>query len=166
MTGVIKITRDLADSLGNVSACVFGSVFAWFWLSALLIAVGLFILFAPIETVGNGGRSLSEVVAVIGGFLLVGGAVGWIWHTLSEERRRVVRRLGDLLGRFITPAVMIAAAIWLWSSWQVPDIWGRPLAALTLDDIAQNVLKLIALLWGLAFISAVFRKLIADWRVR
>lgn len=89
MTGIIKTARNLAGSIGNVSALLLGNVFAWLWFSALLIVVGAFMVLAPIDTVGRGGRSLTQVLAMIGGFLLVGAGASWIWHKLGAERQRI-----------------------------------------------------------------------------
>lgn len=66
MADNIRMRSNLARFAGNVFAGMLGNVFAWLWLSALLIVVGAFIIFAPIETVGQGGRSLSQVLALIG----------------------------------------------------------------------------------------------------
>jgi len=79
------------------------------------------------ETVGDSGRSLSQLVVVVSGFLVIGADTGWAWHKLGEERQ-------------------------------------RPLGTLTAGDTARNVIKLLILLWGIAFISAVFRKLIGVGR--
>jgi hypothetical protein len=161
---MIKITRNLASSIGTVFAGLFGNVFAWFWFSALLITVGAFIIFAPIETVRDGERSLSQVLAVVGGFLLLGAGVGWAWHKLGEEHRRIALRVGESLGGLIVFAAIVCLAAWSWWSWNVPDIWNRPLTVLTLADIAQNLLKLVVLLVGVSFVSGVFRELISHWR--
>lgn len=164
MADIIKITRYLANLTGTMFASLFGNVFAWFWLAALLITVGAFIVFAPIETVRDGGRSLSQVAAVIGSFLLLGVGVSWVWRKLGEERQRVAMRVGESLGGLIVFAAIIVVAAWSWWSWNVPDIWNRPLVALTLGDVAQNVLKLALLVVGISFVSAVFRELVAHWR--
>ena len=49
-------------------------------------------------------------------------------------------------------------------TWDVPDIWSRPLTELTLGAIAQNVLKLVVLFIGVSFISDVFREIISRWK--
>lgn len=164
MTGIIKVARNLAGSVGSASALLLGNVFAWLWFSALLIVVGAFVILAPIETVGKGGRSLTEVLAVSSGFLLVGAGASWAWHKLGEEGQRIALRVGESLGGLAVFAAIVCATAWSWWSWDVPDIWHRPLVVLTLSDIAQNVLKLVALLVGVTFISAVFRELVAHWR--
>jgi hypothetical protein len=164
MTGIVKAARSLAGAIGNASASLLGSVFAWFWLSALLIVVGAFIALAPIEAVGKGGRSLTQVLAMIGGFLLVGAAAGWAWHKLGEEGQSIALRVGESLGGLTVFAAMICVAAWSWWSWDVPDIWNRPLSVLTLGDIAQNALKLGTLFVGVSFVSGVFRELVAHWR--
>lgn len=164
MTGIIKTARNLAGSIGNLSALLLGNVFAWLWFSALLIVVGAFIVLAPIDTVARGGRSLTQVLAMIVGFLLVGAGASWIWHKLGAERQRIAVRIGESLGGLIVFAAIACVAAWSWWSWEVPDIWNRPLAVVTLGDIAQNVLKLAALGVGVSFVSAVFRELIAHWR--
>jgi hypothetical protein len=159
-----KITRKLTGLLDDVFGSLSGNVFAWLWFSALLIVVGAFIIFAPIETVGKGGRSLSQVVAVIGGFLLVGAGASWAWHKLDDEHQRIAIRVGESLAGLIVFAAIVCLAAWSWYSWDVPDIWHRPLTALTLGDIAQTILKLGVLFLGVSFVSGVFRKLIAHWR--
>jgi hypothetical protein len=164
MAGIIRMTRSFASSIGNVFASLFGNVFAWFWFSALLITVGAFLISAPIEVAGPGGRSLFQVAAVIGGFLLVGVGASWAWHKLGEERQRIAMRVGESLGGLIIFAAIVAVAAWSWWSWQVPDIWNRPLAAVTLGDIAQNAVKLGVMFLGLSFVSGVFRKLMVYWR--
>lgn len=164
MTDITKITRSLSGSIGNAFGSLFGNVFAWLWFSALLIVVGAFIIFAPVETVGSGGRSLSEIVAVIGGFLLVGAAASWVWYKLDEEQQRIAIRVGESLAGFIVFAAIVGVAAWWWWSWDVPDIWNRPLTALTLADIAQNILKLGVLFLAVSFVSGVFQKLFAYWR--
>lgn len=163
MAGIINITRNLASSLGNAFASLFSNVFAWFWLSALLITLGAFIISAPIETTGHGGRGVSEFAAMVGGFLLLGAGIGWTWCKLGEEHQRIAMRVGESLGGLIIFALLVGVAAWSWWSWQVPDIWSRPLAALTLGDIGQNVLKLGVFFVGCSFVSCVFRKLIAYW---
>jgi hypothetical protein len=156
MVGIVKITRNLADLIGNVFDSLFGNVFAWLWFAALLIVVAILILLAPIKAVGEGGPSLSAVVATIGGMLLVAAGGGWVWRKLGED---FSIRLGGVLGRLIVFGPIIVVTIWLWWSWDVPDIWYRPLAALTLGDIGQNLLKLVVLFCGLSFISALVRAL-------
>jgi hypothetical protein len=164
MAGIINITRNLASSVGNGFASLFGSVFAWFWFAALLITIGVFIIFAPIATIGKGGPGFFQVVTLIAGFLLVGAGVGWAWRRLGEERQRIAMRVGESLGGLVVFAAIIVVAAWSWWSWQVPDVWSRPLVVLTLADIAQNLLKLGILLAGISFVSAVFRELVAQWR--
>src|ERR1043166_7817536 len=137
MAAIINMTRNLASSIGSGVAGLCGNVFAWFWLAALLITVGAFIIFAPVETIGDGGRSLSQIAGMLAGFLL---------------------------GGLVVFAAIIVVAAWSWWSWQAPDIWSRPLATLTLSDIAQNALKLVVLFVGVSFVSAVFRELVAKWR--
>lgn len=110
MTGLIKVARNLAGSIGNVSALLLGNVFAWLWFSALLIAVGAFIVLAPIETVGKGGRSLTEVLAMIGGFLLVGAGASWAWHKLGEDGQRIALRVGESLGGLAVFAAIVCVA--------------------------------------------------------
>jgi hypothetical protein len=162
IVGMIEITRKLASSIGNVFASLFDNLFAWFWFATLLVVVAVVIIFATsIKMVGAGEPSLAVVVATIGGMLLVAAGGGWAWHKFGEAR---AIRLGGLLVSLILPAAIVGVAIRLWRSWDVPDIWDRPLAALTLADIGQNVLKLIVLFWGVSFISAVVRKLFSDWR--
>lgn len=164
MADITKITRNVASATGTVFARLFGNVFAWFWFSALLVTVGVFVIFAPIETIRDGGRGLSQVVAMIAGFLLVGVGVGWTWPKLGEERQRVAMRFGESLGGLIVFAAIISVVGWSWWCWDVPDIWDRPLATLTLADIAQNAVKLGVLVVGVSFVSGVFRKLLAYWR--
>lgn len=164
MADNIRTRHHLVRFAGNVFAGILGNVFAWLWFSALLIVVGAFIIFAPIETVGQGGRSLSQVLALIGAFLLLGAGISWAWHKLGEEHQRIAIRVGESLGGLIVFGAIVCLAAWSWWSWDVPDIWHRPLAVVTLGDIAQNVLKLGILLVGLSFISAVFRELVAHWR--
>jgi hypothetical protein len=164
MSGFSKVARSLAGAIGNASALLLGNVFAWLWLSALLIFVGAFVLLAPIDTVGKGGRSLTEVLAMIGGFLLVGAVASWAWHKLGEEGQRIALRVGESLGGLAVFAAIVSAAAWSWWTWDVPDIWHRPLVALTLADIAQNLLKLAALLVGVTFVTGVFRELVAHWK--
>jgi hypothetical protein len=135
-------------------------LFVWLWLSALLIVVAVCIISAPIRVV-EGGRSLSEIAAVIGGCVLVSAGVGWAWYKLGEER---AVRLGVLLAQLIVPVVITGVASLMWWSWDVPDIWSRPLADLTLGAIALNVLKLVVLCVGVSFISDVFREIISRWR--
>lgn len=117
MPGIINITRNLtrglASLMGNVFARLFDNVLAWLWFSALLLVVALFILFAPIRAVGDGGRSLSGVIAIIGGMLLVAAGGGWAQCKLGEER---TMRLGGLLVRLIVPAAIVGMALWLWLS--------------------------------------------------
>jgi hypothetical protein len=161
MAVITTITRNLARFVSNVFAWLFDNVFAWLWLSALLIVVAAFIILAPIKVVGEGGRNLPEVVASIGGILLVGAGVGWAWHRLGEEHQHLAKRLGRFLASLIVPVAIAGVAIRLWWSWDVPDIWNRPLATLTLGDITQNVLKLVVLFVGVSYISALFRAL---WR--
>jgi hypothetical protein len=50
-----------------------------------LIVVAVFIISAPIQVVRESGRSLSEIAAVIGRFLLVSAGIGWAWYKLGEE---------------------------------------------------------------------------------
>ena len=164
MAGIINITRNLASSIVNGFASLFGNVFAWFWFAALLITIGVFIIFTPIATIEKGGPSLFQVATLIAGFLLVGAGVGWAWRRLGEERQRIAMRVGESSGGLVVFAAIIVGAAWSWWSWQVPDIWSRPLAVLTLGDIAQNVVKLGILFAGVSFVSAVFRELIAHWR--
>ena len=164
MAAIINITRNVASSIGNGFAGLCGNVFAWFWLAALLITIGAFIIFAPVETIGDGGRSLSQIAAMIGGFLLVGAGVCWVWRRLGAECQRIALRVAESLGGLAVFAAIIVVAAWSWWSWQVPDIWNRPLAALTLNDIAQNAFKLVVLFVGVSFVSAVFRELVAKWR--
>lgn len=164
MAAIINITRNVASSIGSGFAGLCGNVFAWFWLAALLITIGAFIIFAPVETIGDGGRSLSQIAAMIGGFLLVGAGVGWVWRRLGAECQRLALGVVESLGGLVVFAAIIVVAAWSWWSWQVPDIWSRPLAVLTLDDIAQNVFKLVVLFVGVSFVSAVFRELVAKWR--
>jgi len=153
----------LAYSIGSGFAGLCGNLFAWFWFSALLITVGVFIIFAPVETTAEGGRSLSQIAAVVGGFLLVGAGVGWVWRRLGEDYRRIVLKVAESLGGLVVFAAIIVVAAWSWWSWQVPDIWNRPFVALTLGDIVQNFLKLGVLFVGVTFVSAVFRELLAQW---
>jgi|SRR5215472_173593 len=164
MAAIINITRNLASSLGNGFAGLCGNVFAWFWFSALLITVGAFIIFAPVETIADGGRSLAQIAAMIGGFLLVGAGIGWVWRRLGEECQRIGLRVAESLGGLVVFAAIIVVAAWAWWSWDVPDIWNRPLAVLTLGDMAQNALKLGTLFVGVTFVSSVFRELVAQWR--
>lgn len=164
MTGIIRVARNLAGSVGNASGLLLGNVFAWLWFSALLIVIGAFVVMAPIDTVGKGGRSLTEVLAMIGGFLLVGAAASWAWHKLGEEGQRIALRVGESLGGLAVFAAIVGVAAWSWWSWDVPDIWNRPLSVLTLRDIMENILKLGALFVGATFTSAVFSELIAHWR--
>ena len=164
MTDNIRMRSNLARFAGNVVGGMLGNAFAWLWLSALLIVLGAFIIFAPIETVGRGGRSLSQVLALIGGFLLLGAAISWVWHKLGDEHQRIAIRVGESLGGLIVFGVIVCLAAWSWWSWDVPDIWRRPLAVVTLGDIAQNVVKLGVLFVGVCFVSAVFRELLAHWR--
>jgi hypothetical protein len=162
MAGIIKITRNLASSISNVFASLFGTLFAWLWFATLLIVIAVIIIFStPIKMVGEGGPSLSAVVAAVGGMLLFAACGSWAWHKFGEER---TIGLGGLLLSLILPAAIVGVAIRLWLAWDVPDIWNRPLATLTLGDIGQNVLKLVVLFWGVSFISAVVRKLFSDWR--
>jgi hypothetical protein len=167
MAGISKIIRNVTSLIGNVFAWLFDSLFVWLWLSALLIVVAVFIFSAPIQVVGpiqvigEGGRSLSAIAAAIGGILLVSAGVGWAWYKLGEER---AVRLGSLLVRLIVPVAVTGVVGRLWWSWDVPDIWSRPLSDLTLGAIAQNVLKLIILFVGVSFISDVFREIISRWR--
>jgi len=159
MARISKITRNVASSLiGNVLARLFDSLFVWLWLSALLLVVAVFIILAPIQ---NGGRGASETAAVIGGFMLVSAIVGWAWYKVGDER---ALRLGGLLAQLIVPAAITVVAGLLWWSWDVPDIWSRPLTDLTLGAIAQNVLKLIVLFAGVSFTSNVFREIISRWK--
>lgn len=132
MPDIIKITRDLTGLIGNACTCFFDSMFGWLWLAALLLVVAVVMLSGPIKAFGGGGPSLNEVIAVIGAMLLIGAGGSWTRYMLGEER---AIKLGGVLGRLIVPAVIIALALRLWSSWEVPDIWHRPLAALTLSDI-------------------------------
>src|ERR1051326_5507037 len=164
MAALINMTRTLASSIGSGVAGLCGNVFAWFWLAALLITVGAFIIFAPVETIGDGGRSLSQIAGMLAGFLLVGAGVGWVWRRLGEECQRIALRVAESLGGLVVFAAIIVVAAWSWWSWQAPDIWSRPLATLTLSDIAQNALKLVVLFVGVSFVSAVFRELVAKWR--
>jgi hypothetical protein len=161
MAVITIITRNLASFIGNAFAWLFDNVFAWLWLSALLIVVAAFVILAPIKVVGEGGRSLPEVVATIGGVLLVGVGVGWAWHKLGEERQYIAKRLGRFLASLIVPAAIAGVAIRLWWSWDVPDIWNQPLSALTLGEIALSVLKLVVFFVGVSYVSALFRAL---WR--
>jgi len=159
MARISKITRNVASSLiGNVLARLFDSLFVWLWLSALLLIVAVFIILAPVQ---KGGRSAPEIAAVIGGFMLVSAIVGWAWYKVGDER---AVRLGGLLAQLIVPAAITGVAGWLWWSWDVPDIWSRPLADLTLGAIALNVLKLVVLFVGVSYISDVFREIISRWR--
>ncbi len=73
-------------------------------------------------------------------------------------------RAAESWGGLIVFAAIVVAAAWSWWSWTVPDIWNRPLAALTLGGIAQNVLKLAVLIVGISFVSEVFRELLAHGR--
>ncbi len=165
MPGIIKITRDfthnLAGLIGNMCACFFDSVLAWLWLSALLLVVAAYMFSASIKTVGNGSLGLSGIVAIIAGMLLIAAGGGWVRYKFGEER---AIKVGGLLSRLILPAVIIALALWLWSVWDVPDIWDRPVGSLTFDDILQNVLKLAALAVIVSFISALVKSLVAYWK--
>jgi hypothetical protein len=68
------------------------------------------------------------------------------------------------LAQLIVPVVITGVAGLLWWSWDVPDIWSRPLADLTLGAIAQNILKLVVLCVGVSFISDVVREIISRGR--
>jgi hypothetical protein len=160
MAHISKITRKVASLIGNVLARLFDSLVVWLWLSALLLVVAVFIISAPIK-VQEGGRSVSEIAAIIGGFMLVSAIVGWAWYELGEER---AVRLAVLLAQLIVPAVITGVTGLLWWSWDVPDIWSRPLADLTLGAVAQNILKLVVLCFGVSFISDVVREIILRWR--
>ena len=83
MARISKITRNVASLIGNVLARLFDSLFVWLWLSALLLVVAVFIILAPVQ---KGGRSASEIAAVIGGFMLVSAIVGWAWYKVGDER--------------------------------------------------------------------------------
>jgi hypothetical protein len=162
MVGIIKITRNLASSIGNMFASLFGNLFAWLWFATLLVVVAIIIIFStPIKMIGEGGPSLTLVAAPIGGMLLFAAGGGWAWHKFGEER---AVRLGGLLVSLILPAAIGAVAIGLWWAWDVPDIWHRPFAVLILGNIGQNILKLVVLFCGVSFISAVVRKLFSNWR--
>ena len=161
MARISKITRNVVSLIGNVFARLFDGLFVWLWLSALLIVVAVFIILAPIQVVGDSGRSLSEIAAAISAFLLVSAGVGWAWYKLGEER---AVRLGGFLARLIVSATVAGVAGWLWWSWDVPDIWSRPLADLTSSAIAQSALKLVVLFVGVSFISDVIREIISRWR--
>ncbi len=128
--GIIKITRNLAGLIGSVFASLFGNLFAWLWFATLLIVVAVIIIFStPIAVVGFGAPSLSVVVAAVGGMLLFAAGGGWAWYKFGEER---AASLGGLLASLIVPAAIVAVAFRLWWAWDVPDVWNRPLAALTL----------------------------------
>jgi hypothetical protein len=161
MASTIKLIRNLASLAGNAFARLFDDVFGWLWLAALLILVAAFMIWAPIETVGKGGRSFLEIAVAVGGILLISAGAGWAWHKLGEGPRYFAKRIARFLLQLIVPAAIFAAAIWLWSSWNVPDVWNRPLAALTFGDIVQNVFKLGVGFVGAAFITAFFREV---WR--
>jgi hypothetical protein len=158
-----NVIRNLAGLVGSVFAWLFDGVLIWIWLSALLIGIAVFLIYAPIEVVGEGGRSLTEIVAAVAGFFLVSAGIAWAWYKLGDER---AERLGGLLLQLIVPAAIVAVLAWLWSSWEVPDIWSRPLAELTLGAVVQNVLKFVVLVFGVSFISDVFREIVARSRRR
>jgi hypothetical protein len=161
MVGIIKITRNLASSMGNVFIAFRQSV----CLALVRDAIGRcrrhYYFSTPTKIIGEGGPSLTLVAATVGGMLLFAAGGGWAWHKFGEER---AVRLGGLLVSLILPAAIGAVAIGLRGAWDVPDIWHRPFAVLTLGDIGQNILKLVVLFCGVSFISAVVRKLFSNWR--
>jgi hypothetical protein len=163
MPGIIKITRDLAGTVGNAFAWFFDSVFGWLWLAALLLLVAVCMLLTPIRAIGDGGPSLYEVIATVGGMVLIAAGGGWARYRLGEER---AIKVGGVLQRLILPAVIVVLALRMWSAWEVPNIWDRPLGSLTLDDIAQNVFKFAVLGVIFSFISGSVKALLLEKRLK
>src|SRR5271170_2433681 len=91
------ITRYLTSLIGNLFAWLSDNVFAWLWLSALLIVVAIYMISAPIRVAGEGGRSAYEIAATLGGILSVSAGAGWALHKLGEQRQRGAKRVAGFL---------------------------------------------------------------------
>jgi hypothetical protein len=101
--------------------------------------------------------TLCIIAGVATGFLLIAES-DRVWEGFGSERQAAlangVKRTWNVLVQVvILGAIMVAIYVF----WDVPDIFSRPLAALTLSDIGQSLAKLgVLVLIGSGILRAVF----------
>ncbi len=120
-----------------VAAVSLGLIAASLFLTKYLGAFGLFVVAA--------GFVVIALVAV---------RITRAREKLGADRQETLQAVWEALVRAAIYGAMLIA---IYRFWNVPEIWDRPLAALTLGEIAENVFKfgLLSLL-GSAFLRSLF----------